>query len=96
MLGQKNVGPKIFLGQQNFGPKIFWVKKIFGQKMFWAKKNLGSKNIFGQKDLGLKFFLSKKNQEGLTESGGYMTPPPKKIVGLKFCWGVLSCPKRFL
>ena len=62
--------------------------------MFWAKKNLGSKNIFGQKDLGLKFFLSKKNQEGLTEGGGYMTPP-QKIVGLKFCWVVLSCPKRF-
>ena len=24
-----------------------------------------------------------------------MTPPPQKIVGLKFCWVVLSCPKRF-
>ena len=24
-----------------------------------------------------------------------MTPPPQKIVGLKFCWFVLSCPKRF-
>ena len=21
--------------------------------------------------------------------------PPQKIVGLKFCWVVLSCPKRF-
>ena len=21
-------------------------------------------------------------------------PPPQKIVGLKFCWVLLSCPKR--
>ena len=24
-----------------------------------------------------------------------MTPPPQKIVGLKFCWFVVSCQKRF-
>ena len=35
-------------------------------------------------------FLSKK-QVGLTQGGGYMTPPPKKkIVGLKLYWIVVS------
>ena len=64
-------------------------------KNFWVKNFFSSKKFLGQKELGPKKFLSKKNQVGLTEGGGYMTPP-QKIVGLNFCWVVLGCPKRFL
>ena len=75
-LGQNFLGSKKCLGQ-----KIFWVKKYFGSKRFLAK--------FGQKDFDPKFFCLKKNLVGLTQGGGYMTPPPKKekekIVGLDCC-----------
>ena len=40
--------------------------------------------------MGPKNFLSKK-----TGRGRIYDSPPQKIVGLKFCWVVLSCPKRF-
>ena len=53
------------------------------KKIFWSKKNLGP-----------KYFLSKKPGR-VNPRGGYMTPSPQKIVGLKFCWFVVSCPKRF-
>ena len=42
----------------------------------------------GSKNLDLKLFCLKK-QVGLTQGGGYMTPP-QKIVGLKLCWIVVS------
>ena len=61
-----------FLSQKNFG------QKILGQKNFWVKKILGSKRF------GSDFFVKKK-QVGLTQGEGYMTPPSKKIVGLKLC-----------
>ena len=61
-------------------------------KNFEVNNFLGSKKIFGQKDLGLKISLSKKIQVGLTQGGGFMTPPhpTQKIVGLKLCWVVVS------
>ena len=82
------------MGQKIFWVKnIYWAKKSLGKKMFWLKKIWGTK-FLGQKDLDPKFFCLKK-QVGLTQGGVYMTPPPQKIVGLKFCWVVHSCPKRF-
>ena len=68
------------------GKKKCWVIKIFGQKIFLVKKFWDKKN--GQKGLDPKFFCLKK-QVGLTQGGGYMTPP-QKIVGLKLCWIVVS------
>ena len=56
---------KKFLGHKNYGSKKIWVKN------FCAKKNLV------KKDLDPNFFLSKNNQVGLTQGGGYMTPPPE-------------------
>ena len=50
--------------------KKFRSKKILG-KNFWVKK------IFGQKDLGPNFLLSKKQQVGLIQGGGHITPPPE-------------------
>ena len=81
---KKIFGSKKFLGQKKFVSKIFWLKKIWHQKNFWVEKSWVR-----------KFFLSKKPGR-VKPRGGYITPPPqKKIVGLKFCWVVLSCPKRF-
>ena len=58
------------------------LKKDWHQKKFWVKK------------IWVKKILSKKS--GRVKQGvGCMIPPPKKIVGLKFCWVVLTCPKRF-
>ena len=57
---------------------MFWVKKNFlgqknvlGQKKFWVKK------LVVKKKLDPNFFLSKNKQVGLTQGGGYMTPPPR-------------------
>ena len=44
--------------------------KILGKKIFCVKNFLTMKN-FGQKD------LDKKKHVGLTQGGGYMTPPPE-------------------
>ena len=64
---------KFFLTQLFYWLKNFfdrnWVIKILG-KQFLGKKN------FGQKDLDRIFFCLKK-QLGLTQGGGYMTPPPE-------------------
>jgi len=101
---KKVFGFKIFLGQKNF-----WVKKFVSSKkicvkiFFVSKKNLcqrnfcvkiGIKKLFGPKGVVSENFLSKKTSR-VNPRGRIMTPPPKKIVGLKFCWVVLSCPKRF-
>ena len=104
---KKYVGSKKFLVKKRFGSKKILVRKNFmDQKINWVKRNfwsknfLGSKKISGQKffwgsiDLGPIFFVLKK-QVGLHQWGGCMPPPPRKIVGLKFCWVVLTCPKRF-
>ena len=54
---------------------------------------MASKIFLGQHEFGPKKILSKKTG-GLTQGGGYMTPPwvnpPEKIL-----LGVHSCPKRF-
>ena len=48
--------------------------------------------FLSKKDSGSKFFfLSKKKPEGRIDD----PPPHQKIVGLKFCWVIVSCPKRF-
>ena len=81
---------KNFLGQkQILGRKNFWVKN------FLVKKNLASKNFLGQKELGPKNFLSKKTGRVNPRGRIYDSPPTQKIIGLKFCWVVLSCPKIF-
>ena len=66
----------MFGSQKFLGQKDFLLKKILGSKNIWGKKIWGKKN-FGQKELGQKFFLSKETQVGLTQGGGYMTPPPE-------------------
>ena len=83
-MGQKILGQEKFLGRKNF-----WVKN------FLVKKKLASKIFLGQKELGPKKFLSKKTGRVNPRGRIYDSPPPQKIVGLKFCWVVLSCPKRF-
>ena len=55
---------------------------------------MASKKFLGQKELGPKIFLSKKTGR-VNPRGRIYDSPPQKIVGLKFCWVVLSCPKRF-
>ena len=77
IFSSKKILVKKFLDQKYLGPKKFGVKKYF-----WNKKN------FGQIDLDPNFFCLKKHI-GLTQGGGYMTPP-QKIVGLKLCWIVVS------
>ena len=72
--------------------KFFWVKKILGSKKYFRSKkfllknfldhkNFGSKNILGKKILvkkiWIRFFFCLKKQVGLTQGGGYMTPPRK-------------------
>ena len=87
---------KCFCGKKICVEKIFWVKKIFQVEKFLVKKELASKK-FGVKKSWVRKFVCLKKQVGLAKGGGYMTPPPQKIVvGLKFCWVILSCPKRFL
>ena len=76
------------------GQKLFWVKKFFGSKFFFVTFFGGKKNSLGQKKIWVKkiciqnYFCLKK-QVGLTQWGGYMTPPPEssrvKIV-LGCCW----------
>ena len=46
-------------------------QKYFGKKIFAQKK------ILVKKDLDPNFFWSKNNQVGLSQGGGYMTPPPE-------------------
>ena len=76
-LVKKSFSQKVFLGKQNF-----WVEDFFGQKFFgvknilWVKINFGLKKIFGSKKICIRKCLSKKKQVGLTQWGGYMTPPP--------------------
>ena len=71
-------------------------KKRKKKKQFEIEKMLrmeGSKYISTpghQKGEGSEIFLSKNNQVGLTQGGGYMIPPPQKVVGLKLCWIVVS------
>ena len=75
---------KSFWSKKFWGQKILGSKKFWGQKKFWVQKKIGVKvqqfflgqKIFGQKDLSLKISLSKKMQVGLTQGGGFMTPPP--------------------
>ena len=74
----KKIWAKNILAHKNFGSK-----NILGQK-FWDKKKFGSKR-FGSEIVLFK----RKKQVGLTQGGGYMTPP-QKIVGLKLCWIVVS------
>ena len=71
------------MGQIFFGSLKLWVKNIL-RKKFLGKKKLG------QKGLDPNFFLSRNNQVGLTQGGGYMTAPSQKKVGLKLCWIVVS------
>ena len=85
-------GQKFFWIEQFFWSKNFPVKKISGQKNFCVKKILGQ-IFFWSYRFGFEIFLSKK-KVGLTQGEGYMIPT-QKILGLKFCWVVLSCPKRF-
>ena len=60
-----------------------------------VKKKLASKIFLGQKELGPKKFLSKKRGRVNPRGRIYDSfPPPPKIVWLKFCRLVLSCPKR--
>ena len=93
-LVQKNLGQQSFLGRKNFWVKNFLVKKKFVIKNFLVKK-FGIKKFLGQKQLGPKKFLSKKTGRVNPRGRIYDSfPPPKKIVGLKFCRLVLSCPKR--
>ena len=89
MFELKKVGGKNGCGvKENLGQKKFWVKKYLG-KNIWAKKIL-------VKIIWVRiFFCLKQTQVGLTQGGGCMTPPPKKIVGSKFCRVIISCPKRF-
>ena len=49
-------------------------------------KNFLGKTEFGQK-IWIRFFFCLKKQVGLTQGGGYMTPP-QKIVGFN-CVGLL-------
>ena len=79
-LTQKKIWVNFFSGVK----KMFWSENFFGQK-FWVKKTFQVTH-FGQKNM---FFFGQKNQVGLTQGGGYMTPP-QKIVGLKLCWVVVS------
>ena len=44
--------------------------------------------------MGPKNFLSIKTAR-VNPRGRIYYSPPQKIIGLKFCWVVLSCPKRF-
>ena len=67
-------------------------EKKFGKTIFRLKINFGSKKFLGQKDLGLKIFCLKKTSR--VTPRGRMYAPPQKIVGLKFCWVILSRPKR--
>ena len=46
------------------------------------------------KRFGSDFFLSKKTGR-VNPRGRIYDSPPQKIVGLKLCRVVLSCPKRF-
>ena len=76
-------------------------EKIFGHKIL-VKKNLDKficqtyflvkefllKKVFGSFES--KNIVFKKNQEELTPGTGYMPPPPKKTVGLKLCWVIVS------
>ena len=51
-------------------------KKILGKKI-WVKKSLG-KQILGQEDFWQKMFFSKKKiRVGLTQWGGFISPPPE-------------------
>ena len=65
-------------------------KKILGQKNVWVKKILG-KNFFWSYRFGFEnFFLSKKAGTVKPRGKTFGPPPPKKIVGLKLCWVVVS------
>ena len=48
----------------------------------------------GSKRFGSENFLSKKTGR-VKPRGRIYDSTPQKIVGLKFCWVVFSCPKRF-
>ena len=81
------------MGQKNFGQRNFWVKHVMGKKIqdqniFWVK---WVKNLLGQFQLSKKIFCEEKNI-GRVNPGreGVDDPPPQKIVGLKFCWVVVS------
>ena len=52
-------------------------------------------NFFNLIDLNSKYVLSKKKTGRVNPRGRLYDYPPQKIVGLKFCWVVLGCPKRF-
>ena len=96
LLAQKKICAKIFLGQKILGQEKFLGRKNFWVKNFLVKKKLASKIFLGQKELGPKKFLSKKTGRVNPRGRIYdsFPPPPRKIVGLKFCRLVLSCPKR--
>ena len=103
-LGHKNFGSKNILGKnfwfkknlvkKFFGQIKFWVKKFSGQKscfcgskVFWVK--IFGQKFFYQNDLDPNFFFVKKTKQvGLTQGGGYITPPPPEISRVKI---VLDC-----
>ena len=73
--------------KKNFRSKSFWVKKILSQKIFGLNKFLSKKVFWVKKKFGSKKFWIQKDL-GPKIFG-------QKIVGLKFCWIVRICPKRF-
>ena len=104
---KKYVGSKKFLVKKRFGSKKILVRKNFmDQKINWVKRNFWSKNFLGSKKifLGQKNFCSKifwgvnrfRSDFFCLKKTGRVTPMGRKIVGLKFCWVVLTCPKDFL
>ena len=90
MFESKNFGSKNIFGSKNLGSKIFWVKNKFGVKKNLGQKNSSQKYFGSRRIVSANFFCPKKIRVGLTQGGGCMTPPQKKIVGLKLCWVVVS------
>ena len=87
-MGQKKFQSENFLDKKNI-----WVKKIGGKKIFGSKKDRAKIfwviKIFEIKKCWIqKFFLFKKKQVGLTQGGGYMTPPSPENSRVKI---VLDC-----
>ena len=72
---QHNFNPTIFLGGGGVMHPPPWVNpyQFFLDKQFSDQKFFCPKNILSQKEFG-----SKKTQVGLTQGGGYMTPPRRK------------------
>ena len=65
---------------------------MLDDQTFLVKKNFVEK-FLSQKDSGSKIVFCLEKLDRVNPRGGYMTP--QKIVGFKFCWVIVSCPKRF-